>query len=311
MEIKIATHTESIEALSALLIEHGASGVAIEDPKDIIHFQKDNYGEVLDLSEFDLNKEPLVIGYFPESIFSPELVMLLKEQLHLFSSYGLKSGSKQITINEVKEANWEKAWKKYYHPVRISRYLTVVPDWENYTPLTSEEKLITLDPGMAFGTGTHPTTKLSLQALEMTIKGGETVYDVGTGSGVLSIAAKLFGAKEITAFDLDDVAVKKAQENLVLNHMQSDVQVKKNNLLKGISKPVDLILANILADIIIELIPMAKSLLKKEGTMILSGIILDKKEEVKKALEKESFCIKETLNIGDWLGFIVTHKGNE
>lgn len=306
-EVKVKTASEAVEAISNLLMELGASGVAIEDPLDIVNFQKDAYGEVLDLSAFDLTQEPTVAAYFSEKVFVPELLPSLREKILQLPSYGLAIGSHEILLSEVKEANWEEAWKKYYHPVRISRYLTIVPDWEDYQG-TTDEKIITLDPGMAFGTGTHPTTRLTLQAIEMVMQGGETVYDVGTGSGVLSIACKHFGASEVTAFDLDSVAVNKAQENMALNPVAQDVVVKANDLLKGVTAPVDLIVANILADIIIRMLPDAVGLLKEHGHLVLSGIILDKEESVLEELAACNLVVVEKLQQGDWLALIVAAK---
>ncbi len=310
-EIKVAIHRDSIEAVSNILMELGANGVAIEDALDIENFKKDEFGEILNLAEFDLTKEPTVAAYFPEKVFVPELLPTLEAKIKALPSFGLNIGTHTITVSELEENNWEEAWKKYYHPVHISRYLTIVPDWEEYEKSHEEEKIITLDPGMAFGTGTHPTTRLSLQALELSLRGNETVYDVGCGSGVLSIAAKLFGAKTVTAFDLDQVAVDKAKENFALNPIAKDIKVQPNDLLAGITEPVDVIVANILADIIIRMLPDASRLLKKEGTMILSGIIEDKEEDVIDALYENGFSIVETLRQGDWLGLIVKFSEQE
>ena len=198
------------------------------------------------------------------------------------------------------EEAWATAWKKYYHPVRISRYLTIVPSWENYQPLQEDEKIITLDPGMAFGTGTHPTTRLTLQALEVYLRGGETVLDVGTGSGVLSIASKYLGAKDVFAYDLDEVAVRSAQENMAMNPIAHDVTVQANDLLQGVTVPADLIVANILADIILLMIPDAWRLLKQEGTLIVSGIIETKKQLVIDAMIAQGFEIDQLFNQKDW-----------
>ena len=305
-ELKIATDTEAIEAVCNLLMELGASGVAIEDPMDVINFKHDGFGELLNEDEFDLQAEPTVAAYFPETVFVPELLPTLREKILQLRDFGLEIGTHTITLSEVKESNWEEAWKKYYHPVQISRYLTIVPDWESYQG-APDEKIITLDPGMAFGTGTHPTTRLSLQALEMVLRGGESLYDVGTGSGVLSIAAKHFGAKDVTAFDLDEVAVAKACDNKKLNPVAQDITVKANDLLKGVTAPVDVIVANILADIIILMLPDAKRLLKPAGRMILSGIILDKEEAVTAALTDLNFEVEEKLQQGDWVALIVKH----
>lgn len=305
-EVKIATNEQAIEAISNILMELGATGVAIEDPNDIVNFEKDGFGEILNLDDFNLEAEPTVAAYFPEKCFVPELIPTLEAKVLGLKDFGLDIGTHTITLSEVKESNWEEAWKKYYHPVQISKYLTIVPDWEDYKG-RPDEKIITLDPGMAFGTGTHPTTRLSLQALEIVLRGGETVYDVGTGSGVLSIAARHFGAKKVTAFDLDEVAVLKAKDNMALNPVAKDVIVKANDLLVGVKDSADVIVANILADIIIKMLPDAKKLLTKNGHLILSGIILDKEEAVSTALAENNFEVVEKLQQGDWVALIVSH----
>lgn len=200
--------------------------------------------------------------------------------------------------------------EKYYHPVRITRYLTVVPSWEDYQPENTDEKVIRLDPGRAFGTGTHPTTRLALLALEKEIRGSESMIDVGTGSGVLSIAAKYLGAGEIDAYDIDDEAIKATKENVALNPIAKDINIGTNSLLDGISKKVDLIVANILAEIIIPLIPQAKECLNPGGKFITSGIINDKKDLIVNELTKHGFVIDEILNQKDWYS-IIAHLPSE
>lgn len=305
-EVKIETASEAVEAIANILMEAGASGVAIEDALDIENFQSDEYGEILDKETITSLKEgAYVAAYFPETIFLPEILPFIREEVAKLPEYGVAIGKNELTVSEVAEENWATAWKKYYHPVHISRYLTIVPSWEEYTPQHADEKIITLDPGMAFGTGTHPTTRLTLQALEVTLRGGETVLDVGTGSGVLSIASKYLGADEVHAFDLDDVAVQAAQENMDLNAIASDVQVSANDLLKGIDTPADIIVANILADIIVLMVPDAWRLLKQEGTLIVSGIIHEKKQMVIDTLEAQGFEVDQVFQQKDWYAIIL------
>lgn len=306
-EVKVTTASEAVEAISNIMMEAGASGVAIEDALDVASFKEDGFGELLDSETFEHIKEgAIVMAYFPETIFLPELLPLMKEKIAKLPEYGLAIGANTVEISEVAETDWATAWKKYYHPVNISRYLTIVPDWEDYQPRNSDEKIIKLDPGMAFGTGTHPTTMVSLHALEIVLRGGETVLDVGTGSGVLSIASKHLGAADVHAYDLDDVAVTAAQENMDLNPIAKDVQVKANDLLAGVEIEADVIVANILADIILRLIPDAWDLLKPGGKFIVSGIIEDKKGAVIEGLYSQGFEVSEVLQQGDWFGIILT-----
>lgn len=203
------------------------------------------------------------------------------------------------------EEEWATAWKKYYNPVKISEKFTIVPTWEMYEPVNSDELIIELDPGMAFGTGTHPTTVMCIQALERTVLPGDRVIDVGTGSGVLSIAAAQLGAEDVRAYDLDEVAVTSAKLNIKLNKVSNMVSISQNNLLDGVEeKSADVIVANILAEVILRFTDDVARVVKPGGTFIASGIIQQKKEQIKEALVKAGFEISETILMEDWVALI-------
>lgn len=305
-ELKVETASESVEAVANILMEAGASGVSIEDALDAQNWQSDAFGELADITALtDLTEGARVAAYFPETIFLPELLPFIKETIGRLPEYGLSLGKNELTLTEVSDGDWATAWKKYYHPVRISRYLTIVPSWEEYESRDPEEKIIRLDPGMAFGTGTHPTTLLTLQALEIVLRGGETVLDVGTGSGVLSIASKYLGAAFVHAYDLDEVAVRAAKENMDLNPVAADVRVSANDLLQGVELSADVIVANILADIILLMIPDAYRLLKEDGRLIVSGIIEEKKDLVINAMVAAGFEVDQLFNQRDWYAIIL------
>ena len=305
IEVSVQTATESVDAVSNILIEAGSDGVAIEDSQDFLMVPDDGFGQIWALDQADyLEEGALVKAYFLESIFTPELIAHVKEQIFNLKSIGLMIEPNILTISEVAETDWATAWKQYYHSVKITRFLTIVPDWEEYEPQHSDERIIKLDPGLAFGTGTHPTTILSLQSLEYSIKGNETVLDVGTGSGVLSIAAKALGAGKVYAYDLDDVAVKSAYDNIKLNDYALDVKIAANNLLQDIEINADIVVANILADIITPLIPQAWSVLKPGGLFLTSGIIETKKELILSQLKDQNFEIIQLLQMKDWVAII-------
>ncbi|MGG1216062.1 50S ribosomal protein L11 methyltransferase [Priestia endophytica] len=304
-EICIHTTNEAIEPISNILHEAGASGVVIEDPTDLVKEYDTTFGEIYQLNSEDYPDDGVIVkAYLPLNSFLPETVDGIKESINGLLSYNFDLGLNKVTISEVHEEEWATAWKKYYHPVKISQRFTIVPTWEDYEPVSTDELIIELDPGMAFGTGTHPTTVMSLQALEATVQKGDTVIDVGTGSGVLSIGAALLEASHVRAYDLDEVAVKSARVNIELNSVNEVVTVGQNNLLNDVEGQADIIVANILAEIIVRFVDDAYKLVKNGGTFITSGIIMTKKEEVKEALTKAGFLIEEVMVMEDWVAII-------
>jgi ribosomal protein L11 methyltransferase len=304
-EISIHTTNEAIEPISNILHEAGASGVVIEDPFELAKEREDQFGEIYQLDPQDYPDEGVIIkAYIHVNSFLAETVDGIKEAINGLTLHNIDIGKNKVSIIEVNEEDWATAWKKYYHPVKISERFTIVPTWEEYTPVNSDELIIELDPGMAFGTGTHPTTVMCIQALERTVQKGDRIIDVGTGSGVLSIAGALLGAEKISALDLDQVAVTTAKMNIELNQVQEIVEVSQNNLLEGIVEPVDGIVANILAEVIVRFTDDAAKIVKKDGYFIASGIIQQKKQDVKDALTKAGFEITETLLMEDWVALI-------
>lgn len=304
-EISVHTTNEAVEPITNILHEAGASGVVIEDPLDLVKERENVYGEIYQLDPNDYPDEGVIVkAYLPMNSFLMETVDEIKEAINNLLLYDIDLGRNTLSICEVNEEEWATAWKKYYHPVKISEKFTIVPTWEEYTPVHSDELIIEMDPGMAFGTGTHPTTVLCIQALERYVKEYDTVIDVGTGSGILSVAAAMLGAKDIQAFDLDTVAVESAKQNIKLNGASDQVTVKQNNLLDGISGERDVIVANILAEVILRFTDQAYDLLKKDGYFITSGIIGQKKLQVKTALEEAGFDIVEVLSMEDWVSII-------
>jgi ribosomal protein L11 methyltransferase len=309
-EISIHTTNEAIEPISNILHEAGASGVVIEDPLELTKEREDQFGEIYQLNPDDYPEEGVIIkAYLPVNSFLGETVEAIKESINNLIIYNIDLGVNKVTISEVHEEEWATAWKKYYHPVKISERFTIVPTWEEYSPVNSDELIIELDPGMAFGTGTHPTTVMCIQALERTVKAGDHVIDVGTGSGVLSIAAAMLGAGQIRAFDLDDVAVRSARLNIKLNKVSEVVTVAQNNLLDGVPDlSADVVVANILAEVIIRFTEDVARVVKPDGYFIASGIIQPKKDQVKEALIQVGFDIVESILMEDWVALIAKKK---
>ena len=308
-EISIHTTNEAVEPISNILHEAGASGVVIEDPLELVKEREDQFGEIYQLNPQDYPEEGVIVkAYLPVNSFLGETVDEIKEAVNNLILFNIDIGKNSVSVSEVNEEEWATAWKKYYHPVKISERFTVVPTWEEYTPVSSDELIIELDPGMAFGTGTHPTTVMSIQGLERFVKKDDVVIDVGTGSGVLSIAAAMLGAKKVTALDLDEVAVQSAKMNIKLNKVHPVVDVFQNNLLEGIQVKADVIVANILAEVIVRFTDAAAQCLKPGGYFITAGIIQQKKDEVKESIESAGFQIEETVQMEDWVSFIAKRK---
>ena len=295
-ELTVEVLREAEEAASNILIELGSQGVAIDDSADYLG-RVGKYGEVFpEVKQVDTVK---ITAYYPEHVDIDAVEKEVAQRLSALSDFGVNAGDIHYDTQELAEQDWAENWKKYYEPTRISHDLTIVPSWTDYEAKTGE-KIIRLDPGMAFGTGTHPTTKMSLFALEQVFRGGETVLDVGTGSGVLSIASSLLGAKSIYAYDLDEVAVRVAQENIDLNAGTENIHVATGNLLQGVDIQADVIVANILADILINMTEDAYRLVKDEGYLIMSGIISEKWEMVRESAEKAGFFLETHMIQGEW-----------
>ncbi|MCG3089172.1 50S ribosomal protein L11 methyltransferase [Sporosarcina cyprini] len=309
-EISIHTTHEATEAVANILHEAGASGVVIEDSNEPDRVHENRFGEIYDLNREDFPAEGVIVkAYLPVNSFLIETVGEIKESIENLRQFGIDIGDNTIQTNEVDEEDWATAWKKYYHPVKISNRFTIVPTWEEYEPVVTDELIIELDPGMAFGTGTHPTTVLCLQALEKYVTKGCKVVDVGTGSGVLAIGAAMLGASHVHALDLDEVAVQAAKENIELNHASDVVEVAHGNLLDTVKEPADIIVANILAEVILTFTGDAYSLLPNDGLFIVSGIIAQKRDLVRDDLVDKGFEIVETVLMEDWVAIIARKKG--
>ena len=304
-EIAIHTTNEAVEPVSNILHEAGASGVVIEDPLELIKERENVFGEIYQLNPADYPDEGVLVkAYLPVNSFLGETVEEIKLAINNLLLFDIDLGRNAISISEVNEEQWATAWKKYYNPVKISERFTIVPTWEEYEPVSSDELIIELDPGMAFGTGTHPTTVMCIQALERTVQKGDLIVDVGTGSGVLSIAAALLEAKQVQALDLDEVAVRSANINVKLNKVQDRVHVSQGNLLDGVEEQADVVVANILAEVIMRFTDDVAKVVKPGGYFVASGIIQPKKDDVKAAIVASGFTIEETIQMEDWVAII-------
>src|SRR5690625_817824 len=301
-EICIHTTNEAIEPIANILDEAGISGLVIEDPFDLVKERPTFFGEIYELNPNKYPTDGIYMKiYLPVDSFLDEKVAQIKQSINKLSDYSIDLGANIITENDVYEEDWETAWKKYYKPVKITEKITIVPTWEPYEANSENELIIELDPGMAFGTGTHPTTVLSIQALEDFVKKEDIVIDVGCGSGVLSIAASLIGADHVYAYDLDDIAIKSTTSNVALNSLTDKITAKQNDLLNQVQISANIIVSNILAEIIVKFVQDAWDNLNENGYFITSGIILKKKQMVIDELQKTGFKIIEINDQDEWI----------
>ncbi|NLZ53982.1 MAG: 50S ribosomal protein L11 methyltransferase [Thermoanaerobacteraceae bacterium] len=304
VEIKVKTTTEAVEAVSNIFYEAGVAGVVIEDPKFFLRPKDFNEWDYIDIPE-DLDFEVAqVTGYLAEDSSLAERTQVIKDRINQLPSYGLNIGRGEVAVTIISEANWGEAWKKYYKPTHIGKNIVIKPSWEEYQPKADEEVVIELDPGMAFGTGTHETTILCLEILEEYIKKDFTVIDIGCGSGILSIACGKLGAKEVLAIDKDENAVKVASENIKRNNLDKCIKAIKGDKLRDIDFKADIIVANIIADVVIDLTKDVGLYLKDGGVFISSGIIKDRKLSVVEALEKNGFDVIRQFEKGEWVALV-------
>lgn len=291
LEISVHVASEWVETVSFFLREIGAGGVVIDDPAVI----RSLGGEEPELRPESMPPHhlPIVKAYFPVSHGKIKL-QILKTML-------IKAGFTGFNIETSElEEDWLNAWRAYYKTQKIGKKIVIKPTWEEYTHQDGNI-VIDMDPGMAFGSGTHATTILCLSMLEDYVKTGDTILDVGTGSGILAIAAARLGATGVIAVDNDPVAVDTARKNVLRNKVESIVNVYKGNLLNGIDIKASGIVANIVSSAIIDLFPYAAELLEKGGYFIASGIIKDRLEEVRDAVKKAGFVVDKTYSQGEWV----------
>lgn len=308
MEISVAVSRDDIEAVSDIFDGMGTGGGVIEDPAIIYDVVARGSIETVALAPpEDPGSPPVVKGYLPAGHGLYEKLEEFRGALAAVDP-GYPS---RLRLREIEESSWMDKWREFYHPVRVGRRILVKPSW---VPVDPEEGrvVIEMDPGMAFGCGTHPTTAMCMALLEEVIRGGETVLDVGAGSGILSLAAARLGASEVVAVDSDPTAVRTARENVEANGLGGLVRVREGDLLDGIGTPADVIVANIVADVIIRLLPRAVSLLRGGGKFIASGVISGRREEVAGAIEASGLAVLKTTSEGEWAAFMAIkpeHQG--
>lgn len=287
---------EQAEAVATMIAE---GGIYIEDYSDI----EQQVAEIahVDLIEQELLDKPrdtvIIHMYLEPSAQPAETLALIEARME---GAGIPY---TVELEKVEQEDWQNGWRKYYHPMEIGRHLAVVPSWQEYE--TDRVKLI-LDPGLAFGTGGHETTSLCLEALDQLVRGGERVLDIGTGSGILAIAALKLGAARAEGVDIDPVAVRTAGENAALNGVADRLTVLVGDLSDKASGQYQIITANIVANAIMALAPAVPGLMAEGGVFIASGIIDTRKEEVIAALQAAGLKVQEVKEKRGWECIVCT-----
>lgn len=304
VEIKVIYESDDIERatkeISDIFYGFGVTGLKIEEPmksKNPLDFYKNE-------KEF-LMVDHAISAYFPLNPYAE------KRKAAILSTFEEKFAEREdiiytIDFYEYDEEDYQNSWKKYLFPEKVSEKFVVKPTWREYTP-EADELIIELDPGRAFGTGSHPTTSLCLKLMEENIYEGDSVIDVGTGSGILMIAADRLGASEIYGTDIDELAVESAKENLELNNISEDkAKVYKGDLISVVeNKKFDVVVANILADVLLILLHDISKVVKPNGKIIFSGIIEDKCELLRREVESLGFKVEEIKADKEWRAMLI------
>ncbi|MDA8441195.1 MAG: 50S ribosomal protein L11 methyltransferase [Peptococcaceae bacterium] len=297
-ELAVTVSTQAVEAVAELFYALGCTGVTIDDPNLLREYIQTADWDYHIFSLPDVSDTVVVKGYFAADEFLSARQGRLDAGLHALLDVfpGIVLRLKQGTV---REDDWATAWKAYFKPVKVGQRIVIKPSWESYLP-GPDELVLELDPGMAFGTGTHPTTALCIKALERTVQPGSLVYDIGTGSGVLAIACAMLGA-QVKAVDLDPVAVKIARENVALNALEQQVEVYHGNLADVLADSADLVVANIIADVVIVLAQDLKRILRPGGVCLASGIIGERGQEVVEAFEAQGLRVQQVDEEKGWV----------
>lgn len=311
LELHIDTTHTGLEPVETMLSALGIDGVVIDDETEFHDFLESNrqYWDYVDENlEASMHGKSRVTFYLPADETGFAQMGEVRLALEDLKARRSDCGTLLLSLENLRDEDWENNWKQYYKPMEIGQRLLVIPQWEQVDP--GQRVPLILDPGLTFGTGSHATTRLCLTALEKTVAQGGRVLDLGCGSGILSIAALRLGASQALAVDIDDKCLDVAYENAALNGIGKDrytVRVgdvlSDGSLRRELEGSYDIVVANIVADVIIALAPLVPSMLRPGGTFLCSGIIDDRAEEVRAALEAAGWTVLETQSADGWFAY--------
>lgn len=310
-EVNIYTTTEGIDPVCGCLLTIGITGFVIRDSKDFEDFLNDKSGN-WDYIDDDLmsmkNCETCVTVYIADNSQGADILAAIRSEMVALKSRDVNNtfGRLATELSDVKEEDWSNNWKQYFKPLTVGEKLVVKPSWENYSG-NDNRIVLEIDPASSFGTGQHNTTQLCLELIEKNIQKGDKILDLGCGSGILSIAGILLGAKSASAVDIDQNSVKIALENAEKNHISPEIYkgfcgniIGDSILCEKIGNGYDIIFANIVADVLIAMSPLFKTFVKDNGIIIISGIIIERCDDVMSAMEKNGYNRIELKESGGW-----------
>lgn len=299
-QLSVDVDNEAVESVTELFGRYGFNnGVAIEEP-----YVQDQDGDNLGI---DLEKPFTVHTYVAEEDFKPEIIEELRQGLYFL---GQLRGVSDLRVSNLQEQDWANAWKEHFQVHRIGERVVIRPPWREYEP-QDDDVVIVLDPGMAFGTGLHPSTRLSMLGTEDVVQPGDTVLDVGTGSGILAFAAAKLGATKVDTVDVEAVAVKATAENAELNDLSDKIAVELGSVGEGQpfwGEQYDVVLANIISRILIELSEAIVAHTKPGGKMVLAGIIETREQDVIDAFESAGARVINRRFAEDWVSLVLTKE---
>lgn len=311
IEVKIYTSHEGIEPLTAMLMQKGITGITVDDPADVDDLMEHKKEYEWDYIEESLlenkEREPVVTVYFDDTedgrkkVQDLKLAVMMLKGKEMEGMFGWDTSLGRLYAEDrvVDDSDWKDKWKEFFKPMKVTENLVIKPTWESYEK-TGDEKIIEIDPGMAFGTGTHETTSLCLELIEAYLKQGQRVLDIGCGSGILSIAAALLGSGPVLGVEIDPDAVRTARENVQANGVGDLVTIQEGDLAKDVEGEAGLIAANLMAPLVIQLASAAAEHLEAQGVFISSGILLGKRKEVEEAICQAGLKILEVREKGEW-----------
>ncbi len=300
-KIQVVFTAENIWAAEALicdiLFDCGLKGVICQTPLESCDVSPT---DLLDETADSGSDETAVIGYVPESSGADEVIEEITDRLKSLEFLNIRT---RIVVETVDDKDWAHAWKEHFHVTRITDQIVVRPTWKSFDPGPGD-LVIDLDPGMAFGTGTHPTTVMCIQLIEQFLKPGNNVLDVGTGSGILLLAARLLGASRLTGIDIDQTAVAVSNENLIKNRIEPScfqLYCTELSALAPEQETFDLVAANILAHVLVDLMDDLKKRTRPGGILILSGIVRERLSEVEVAMDRAGLICVDTRFTDEWV----------